>query len=803
MEWPQKFGVEKAIEDADDTIDDRQSTISEINGEETKVNLLSYLVERWASIIEDETEDQVGEFYPSETENALVGKSDADKEDGWVPVGYIWARTIPCQNPNCSAEIPLVRQFWVSKKDNKRIAYRPKTLEDGSLEFDLLSGERLESAIEDGFDPSDGTVHRGHGECLFCEQVTKGEEMREAAKEGHLGERLIASVYHHPAESQKQYRLATEDDIQTFEDSVDSLEEKQENWMGLDSFVPNEEVNPKRPSPNARGLSGVTRYNLTEFSDLFNKRQQLTLATFAHRIDQNHENILKDCKSLVSDSDDIDAEELAEAVTGYLGVILSRQTDYCSSFCVWETSGEFIAHTFGRQAIPMAWDYFEVNPFSGSTGDWSGAVEWVQRYIEKQSWSSNGSIDIRHASATDLPHPDDHFDAVITDPPYYDNVPYADLSDYFYVWLKRAVGDVFPDLFSTSLTPKSDEAVMQTSRHDSLDEAKSFFETMLGQSFSEMQRILKPGGVAVVVYAHKTTEGWETMLNGLVEAGLTVTASWPVHTERKSRLVASRSAALASSIYMVCRKTERAEVGYWSEIKPEIEENIEGKLEQFWENGIVGGDFFISAIGPGMEEFSKYKRVETYSGEEVDYEELLQYIRSVSADFLVERLIQDASSERIDEPAMFYLTYRWTYMDNKVDFDDAKKLANAEGVDLEQLWGSDGFVKKTRKYIHVHGPEDRGEIDRVENMVDAVHKAALLWEKGNKDELGEFLSSSGYGDTPAFWQFSQAIAECLVNGTKEKQLLEGLLMSRDDYEDYSPSRKDTTLEDFATEEGEQ
>jgi putative DNA methylase len=391
-----------------------------------------------------------------------------------------------------------------------------------------------------------------------------------------------------------------------------------------------------------------------------------------------------------------------------------------------------------------------------------------------------------------LPFPSNHFDAVLTDPPYYDNVPYAALSDFFYVWLKRVIGDVYPELFSTPSSPKREEVIaelplLRGMRKDKV--RKSFpdiktaghFESLLQSSFKETHRVLKQGGVAVIIYAHKTTEGWETMLNSLVEAGLVVTASWPMHTEKKGRLREIASATLASSIYMVCRKVGRKPLGFWNELQPRIQARVEHKLAQFWDEGIAGGDFFISAIGPGMEEFSRYERVETYAGEAVGVAQLLDFIRRVSTNFLVHRLLSGASREAIDKEAQFYLTYRWTYLENKVPFDDARKIASAEGIDLEQLWGRGGFVRKTGANVEVLGPHRRGEVKSVDNMVDAMHQACQLWENGQKAEIAQLLGQTGYGQSGAFWQFCQAVAECLLNGSKEKQLLEGLLIGKDGY----------------------
>jgi len=417
---------------------------------------------------------------------------------------------------------------------------------------------------------------------------------------------------------------------------------------------------------------------------------------------------------------------------------------------------------------------------------------------------------VSQSSATSLPFPDNHFDAILTDPPYYDNVPYADLSDFFYVWLKRSVGDLFPDLFTTPLTPKTQECIENESllrRSSGIAKEdyqtlsikdKEFFEKSLSDSFKEIHRVLKPGGIAVIVYAHKTTDGWETMLNSLVDAGLVVTASWPIHTEMETRLRAGGSAALASSIYMVCRKMKRERVGYYSEVQPRIRERVEEKLHQFWNEKIVGGDFFISAIGPAMEVFSRYERVEKYSGEVVTTADLLDYIRSVSTGFIVERLLKDVSSSEIDKESQFYLTYRWTYLDHTVEYDDARKLASATGVSLEKLWARGGFVRKSGSKITVLDAKSRDEFDEVHSMVDVMHRAVLLWEKGKRDEIAELLRETGFSESPALRQFSQAVAESLMNGNKEKQLLEGFLMGIDSYtgEKGKIDEKQTLLDQF-------
>lgn len=785
LEWPQKFGimVDKSLLNnlpncSTSTANEpaQARLLDDIEGQ--NVNLLAYLVEKWANIVLEEARAEIGHFYPHETSENLVGKRKITEQDGWIPVGYLWARTIPCQNPACGAEIPLIKQFWLAKKSNKKIAYKPVVNhETRTVTFELLDGRNLRAAVKQGFDPSAGTVSRADAECLVCGQVTKAAQTRQLARDGKMGERMVVVVLHHPDQVGKKYRLATRMDTDTFESAAAYLEEKLAEWPFLETPLPEEELSPV-------GTLGfrVNRYGMTQWKDLFNARQQLALVTFQEKIRGCYKQLRAECEALALFTEEQStSEDLAAAVIGCLTIIIGNMLDLNNTLCRWEPVAEAIRGLFSRQAIPMVWDFGEVNPFGGSSGSIQLSTERFCKVIKSSAYNTFPGV-ARQASATALPDPDNSLDAVLTDPPYYDSVPYAALSDFFYVWFKRIVGDLFPNLFSTPVVPKSDEAVMEPTRHDSTIRAKVFFEETLGKAFKEMHRVLKPEGVAVIVYAHKTTEGWETMLNGLVEACFVVTGSWPIHTEAKHRLRAAQSAALASSIYMVCRKTEREPLGFWNDIQPQVKARVEEKLDQFWNAGIAGGDFFISAIGPGMEHYSRYERVETYDGEQVGVDVLLQYIRSVATNFLVRRLLKDATAENLDKAAQFYLTYRWTYLDNRVPYDDARKIASAEGVNLDHYAGPDGFVKMTSSNVDVLGPKERKKIEEVNNMVDAMHRACILWEQNRRDELNAMLARSAYGGSGAFWQFCQAVAETLLPGSKEKQLLEGLLLGKESHQ---------------------
>jgi adenine-specific DNA methylase len=709
-------------------------------------------VKKWGEWVLEEARKELARFYPSD-------------EDGSVPVGYIWARTVPCQNPSCGAEIPLMRQTWLAKKDRKRVALRmvpnPK---EKRVDFEIVgqNGERID------FNPEEGTVLRANVRCPLCGARMDDEATRRLFREGKAGQRMVAVVLHHPNRPGKTYRLATEQDLEAYRAAEQALEEKRqklwEEW-GMDP-VPDE---PLIYDPRNIWVTPYFPDDLQKFGSLFNSRQKLALITFAEKVRQAHAQML----SKGADPD------FAKAVVTYLALTFNRLAASHNTLCRWQPAGEKIADVFSRQALPMIWDYADPNPFGGASRSWDELFKDTDGVLAHLT--SIPPVEdlpqLKQGSATELPYPDNFFDAVVTDPPYYDNVPYADLSDFFYVWLKRVVGDLYPDLFATPLTPKSQEMVADPYRAGGVEEARRRFEEMLTQSFREIHRVLKPDGIAVIVFAHKSTAAWETIIKALLDAGLYMTASWPIHTEMEARLRAQESAALASSIYMVCRKRTTEEIGDFGEVQEEIRRKLAEKLPEFWRMGIQGADFFMSAIGPAVEAFGKYAKVVKLSGEAVSVQELLDFARRVTAEFAVRQILENGHLGAVDPETQFYLLWRWSYGQKNLEFDEARKLAQARGVDLELL-SRKGLVRIQRGITRLLPPEERERWpERPQTMIDALQLAAVLWMRGQEKELDELLENT-YGHLEAFWQVAQAIAETLPEGNEERRLLHGLLGHR-------------------------
>ena len=760
LEYPQRYANLKAkIEEIN-----QKTLYGEVRTKE--LPKLIYNVQRWGNWVYEEAKKEIGKFYPSDP-------------DGSILVGCIWARTVRCKNSSCEAEIPLMRQFWLAKKENRKIALKMLVdKEKREIAFKLVKNGEID------FDPSKGTVRKAKVLCPVCGAGISDKEVRKLFHQGKASQRIVAVILHNKIG--KIYRVATDKDLEVFREAERYLEEKRaklmEEW-GFDP-VPNEPT-PEGGGPGAERAFSVRNYGLNTWGDLFNPRQKLMLITFVEKVKQAYGKMIEEGYD----------EEYAKVVATYLGLTVSRCSDFETVLGAWHPQWEFSTHAFVRQALQMTWDYSELNPFSPIlTGTWQSMLRQIIRVIEHCSENvfSNEVITGKHetclfGSATSLPYPHEFFDAVITDPPYYDNVPYSYLSDFFYVWLKRILGDFYPDLFATPLTPKSEEIVAYSHGKGGFEEGKRFFESKITKAFQEIYRVLKPEGIACIVFAYKTTEAWETIINSLLKSGLVLTASWPIHTEMKERLRAQESAALASSVYMICRKHAKEGVAYFNEIKEKIRQKVREKLTQFWEQGISGADFFVSAIGPAVEVFGQYSRVEKLSGEEVSVKELLEYVRKVVSEFTLEKVLKRADLGGVDAQTRFYLLWRWTFGNARVHFDDAIKLSRSLGVELTELWDKGGLVKKEKEFIRVLNPKDRAQDQaflrktKFTSMIDVLHYVLILWERGEREKIKEFLSETGYARNEIFWQTAQALSEILPEGDKEKQLIQGFLYGKEDY----------------------
>jgi len=718
-------------------------------------------VEKWSEWVLQELKKELYDVYPHDKVNNEGYFGESENSD--IPTAYLWSRTITCQNPSCELQIPLMRNYKLAKNKKKNVFLLPR-ITDKKVEFEICGDGYNKTPKE--FDPTKGTISKGVVECPSCHSPISKKELKKLFQKGEVGQQLNVIVTYRKGKVGKKYRLPNERDLLSYKIAEKKLKNKIKELekKSLDYPIPHESL-PYDP----RNLWVVNYLKDNFFSNLFNSRQNLELLTLTEKIKES----FKEMQKRGYDKD------YSIAIISYLSLGLSRIADRNSMASVWNNISEKQEHTYARQALPMTWDYAETNVIEGLQG-WQKQFSYIIKAMERTLTNFGDYAKITQSSATSLEYPDNFFDAVFTDPPYYDNITYSNLSDFFYVWLKRSVGDFYPEMFSTPLTPKKLEIISDPYRHNSKLDSKKFFEKKMKESFQEINRVLKPNGICTIVYAHKTTEGWETVINALLDSGLTITASWPISTEMKARFRAQKSAALASSIYIVARKIKKNNIGWYKDVKHEIKEYIPQKLDKLWKEGISGADFFIAAIGSSIEVFGKYEKILDNEGTEIKADKLLTFVRSVVTDYAMHQILHNGTAAELSPLSKFYLLWRWNYQEVSVPFDEARKLAQSAGIDLTNEWNK-GFIVKRGDKISVQGPDKRDPKTLKEpiELIDVLHKVCLLWKTGNTTQMKETLRNSGYATNDAFYKVAQAISETLPNSSSEKKLIEGFLTGKD------------------------
>src|SRR6267142_1898682 len=615
--------------------------------------------------IKRQAEKDLADLYPKDPDSA-------------TPIAYLWARAVRCDAPHCGAEIPLARSLWLCKKANRRRALKHRVVrpagEPPRVEFEVFEPKAEKDVLG-------GTVTRAKATCLACGAVLPPERVRAqlAAERGGAdvifdaksrrtgGARMLTVVTLKADEQGRHYRLPAERDYGAVRKAQERLAAILGEWErgGKEGLCPV----PNEPLPPIGTLGfRVQRYGMLQWGDLFTARQKVALVTLALRMARE-------------DGDVVEA----------MASSLSRLADKNASLAVWNRIGEKIEHVFGRQALPIVWDFAEVPIFSSSTGNFGSGVDLVRKVLEVWPGSLAGQVQL--ADATDHPLPDQTATVWFTDPPYYDAVPYADLSDFFLVWLKRALPGraVLRDPFDPAnpLSPKRREAVQdETKRDNGRPKDRAWFEETMARAFAEGRRVLREDGVGSVVFAHKTTEGWEALLSGMIRGGWTITGSWPIATERPGRLRAQESAALATSVHLVCRpRPVDAGVGDWADVLRKLPTRVADWMERLQGEGVRGADLVFACIGPALEIFSRYTRVETADGREVALAEYLEKVwevvgRSALAQVLgtAEAKTRNGAAGAVEEDARLTALFLWTLQSTDGETADD---ANDEGEDEE------------------------------------------------------------------------------------------------------------------------
>jgi adenine-specific DNA methylase len=745
----------------------------------------------------ERAEEKLAPYYPQDSR----GK----------PVSYLWARTARCEGPGCGVELPLIRSLAVASRGANSVYI--ELVQQGDQLVSKLVTQKPQRAK--------GTVQRGAAVCPACGFTTPASQVREQLRRrrgGACDARLLAVAQLSKSGGRKEYRLGDETDLAAVELAGRHLSNRLDETP--DSFF-HEEL------PYLRSIFNIQLLGVTRWGDLYTPRQHLAVT------------ILIDClKELGSQLAD---QGFGRAVLTCLAFAIDRVAAQSTSLCRWQPKGEFVVGTFGRQALGIIWDFAEARPVNGASGDLNGAIDWIARVLEQPlPGNVRPGVSVL-APAQQLPLPTDSAEVMVTDPPYYDAVPYADLSDFFYVILRRSVGAIYPDLFSDELTNKREEIVQLAERNEMYSyKTREHFEKEMSLALIRAREVLIPTGIATIVFAHKETSAWESLLASVLDAGWVVTASWPIDTERAVRMRAHGSAALASSVHLVCRPREDAHgkvddtsIGDWHAVLRELPLRIHDWLPRLASEGIVGADAIFSCLGPALEVFSRYSRVEKVSGERVSLREYLEHVWATVAKEALSMLFDEADASGFEEDARLTAMWLWTLSTGNanggsdrdepsegevsattfaLEFDAARKIAQGLGINLEALehvveikganarlrnvtertaflFGKKaseskaGAKRKEQMQLFAELDEEAspivfgvgGTVEAGKTILDRTHQAMILFAAGRSEALKTLLHDDGIGHSPGFWRYAQALSALYPSHSEEKRWVDGVL----------------------------
>ena len=746
----------------------------------------------------------------------------------WVAkptVGYLWARTVTCKY--CRAILPLLKTRWLCKKDRKRVLLTMDARTDPSgVVFDVQNdvprfGGNTAQRREHDRRIGAGTMSRTGATCPSCGMITTMEDIRFEGRAGRLGAVMTAVVVDGP--NGKEYRLPTKHEQKVAEVSEERL---QTLYADIPFGLP-EEPTPKAGSGAARAFS-VYSYGFNTWRKLFTNRQLANIGVFT--------SVIRGIPDQVTTYGFWE-----QCIVAYLLCAVSKQLDYGNGLCSWYTQNEQITHLFNRFALPVKWDFAESSPIGGASGSWESMLKSVTKSVDtaiRVPYStSTPTVTCKSAIKTS-----GRFDTIITDPPYYDAIPYSDTMDFFYIWLKRSTHQLFPHsnaIFSEELSPKWDhdsndgELIDDASRFKGNKElSKKNYEEGIARSFKSCNTALQPNGRLVVVFANKNPDAWETLVAALIRAGFVVTGSWPIQTEMSNRTRSLASAALSSSIWIVCKKRCDARPGWDNVVLSEMRSNIARQLRGFWDAGIRGPDFVWAATGPALEAFSKHPVVKKANDPDqlMSVSEFLREVRRMVVDFVVGRVLTRDGEDTIsglDDVTTYYLLHRHdfrmneapvggcilyalscnlsdTALTNQHDLlaqsgrrgtneeavvDDPTGEADETGDGADSTGGGAKVKLKpwTRRQGRNLGLESPG--GRPAPLIDQIHRLMHLWRAGDQVKVNDYLSTRGLQRNILFNQILQALIELSETGSDERSILEALSNHLVTQGDAAPARQ--------------
>jgi putative DNA methylase len=741
----------------------------------------------------------------------------------WVAkptVAYLWTRTVRCKA--CRATVPLLKTRWLAKKEAKRVLLTMRLLEDKSgVEFGIDHNAKPQggnAAQRREYDKKlgGGTMSRAGASCPCCGTIMTPGDLRLQGQAGRLGETLTAIVTDSPG--CKEYRLPTGAELDIPRAAHEALDAA---FATIPYGLPSEPI-PRGGSRQGGGSPFTTPlYGLNQWHKLFTARQLICIASFVRAT-----RILRAQPEFSSYS-----QPQQQAIFALLTTAIDKVADRGSSLCTWTIDRITIRNTFARFALPISWDFAESVPVADASGGFPGGVEWAAQYLEHAAKFAAAAPTPTILKGSAIREKDVGFDVVLTDPPYYDAIPYSDLMDFFYVWLRRTLSGLSPEIdaaFSEPLAPKwshehnDGELIDDASRFDGDKQAsKRNYEDGMARAFKACHSALNLDGRLVIVFAHKHPDAWETLVGAIIKAGFVVDGSWPIQTEMGNRTRALSSAALSSSVWLVCKKRDPlSRAGWDTQVLKEMESGITTKLRDFWDAAIRGPDFIWAATGPALESYSRYPAVKKASepGALMSVTDFLGHVRRIVVDFVVGRVLSHGQGEPtpgdhpLDDVTTYYLLHRNDFglkeapagpcilyavscglsereladqyellvrSGSAAAAEDEEDAGNEEDGDADESPASGGGGKyklrdwRARKHRSLGMETASG---RAIPLIDQVHKLMQLWVAGDVIKVNEFLDSRALRRSQVFIQLIQALIEkSRAEGcTEECSLLERL-----------------------------
>jgi putative DNA methylase len=671
------------------------------------------------------------------------------KQQGEKVYAYLWARTIKCSS--CGLIIPLSPNWWIfkTKNDKESVAVRVIAPQVG----DKCSFEIVTSPVSHGFNPDKGTTKGGQVECPRCYTVILSEQVKQIAQDGQLGHQLYCVCSKSRRMGKKQakwdFRAPTEEEYEAAHKAEAKLAEKIQ-------FLKARDLVPVESFPETANDTRPIQYGMLRWCDFFNHRQLLTHLTYLEKILQAKEKLFS------SKQHSSEQWDFATAVTTYAAMVFDTCVNYNCLLSRWHFRRALISPIMELQGFPFKWSYAEWD-HSQMLWPWalSKVVDALEEIIKLLPENLQKPM-VYCRTATRIPLDDKSVPCIVVDPPYAENVMYGDISDFFYVWLKRFLGDIFPKAFHTTLTEKEEEAIANPARFKGMGQssrklAHQDYRTKLEACFREMQRILQDNGVMTVMFTHRAAEAWSALATALMNADFTFISSWPIHTEPAEKYGKKGKGVLKVTVLLTCQKRQANHPGVWEHIVEELRDVAKHKIEEFSNLGIEEPDLKVSVYGPVLGKFADYYPVKTATGKEIDPLQALDLV----TDILNEKFLQEAGIQTADRETAAYINLLATFPHTETEYEEAR-LATVFGglvtLDTLDTKGTYGLIEKKGKNIKILSARDRlanGIIDphetkTLKTMIDHVHAAILLYERGGLIAVRQLLRDKNldYGGSP-------------------------------------------------------